>query len=116
MIWPIERYLYKDANISKRLITKGFFSIHRNPFYTGLLSATGLITAQNIATNFATENPHYLSTSGLLLGALLFASGIDKARRNDEKGLEKKFGEQYREYMKKTPAYIPRLSNLFKRD
>jgi len=78
------------------LVTTGPYSFVRHPIYSGLfvsLAAAGLVTANLLIL---------LPTLALLI--LLYASIGE-----EETMLVERFGNEYREYMKRTPRFIPKF-------
>jgi protein-S-isoprenylcysteine O-methyltransferase Ste14 len=89
--WRIQAGVYSDHE----LIRTGPYAVIRHPIYTsmlGMLIATGLIEA------------HWLFLIG---GVVLFVIGIEVRIRAEEALLSARFGEAFREYRAKVPAYIP---------
>ena len=83
--------LFKDH----QLVTSGPFAIVRNPMYSGLILAA--VGAFLIYTTWTT-----------LIFACLFPFLSVRARR-EEFALSAEFGEQWKEYCKRVPAFFPRL-------
>jgi protein-S-isoprenylcysteine O-methyltransferase Ste14 len=104
-----------DANLSHKLVTDGQFALHRNPFYAGLMSAALCFTASVTATHALSENPEWHVPAIAALGLGMFLKGINDYAKNDEEVLEKQFGDEYREYKKRTPRFIPKISNLWRK-
>jgi protein-S-isoprenylcysteine O-methyltransferase Ste14 len=78
-----------------QLVTSGPFAIVRHPMYTGLiLSAVGSLLM-------------YPTWTTLLF--VCFAPLISVRARREETALAAEFGEQWREYCRRVPAFIPRL-------
>ncbi len=80
----------------KALVTQGPYRIIRNPLYLGgfLIYLGILITIPSL----------FLAILGLI-GLLITLIGIAR----EEKGLEKRFGEDYRRYKQDVPGWIPRI-------
>ncbi len=116
-LYPMLRHklFCNDMNPSKKLVTSGQFSLHRNPFYFGLMGAFALVSSKILTTNFLSDNPNWLAAGVMGAGLGLFAKGAYDYTIQDEKILEKQFGEEYREYKDKTPRFFPNLLNLFRR-
>jgi protein-S-isoprenylcysteine O-methyltransferase Ste14 len=77
-----------------RLVSTGPYSLVRHPIYTGLLAA---VLGSAIAAG----------TWEAFLGfAVMIPAYIIKWRR-EERLLEGEFGQEYRDYMKKTKAIVP---------
>ena len=78
-----------------KLVTTGLYSYTRNPQYVGFLLITmGL-------------NVMYLTVITLILWPILAALYWKLAKR-EEKDIEEQFGEEFTEYKRKVPAFIPR--------
>ena len=78
-----------------KLVTTGLYSYTRNPQYVGFLLITmGL-------------NVMYLTVITLILWPILAALYWKLAKR-EEKDVEEQFGEEFTEYKRKVPAFIPR--------
>jgi len=78
------------------LVTSGPYHYVRNPVYLGafiFMSALGLVAANLL----------------ILLCGLAVAALICTQAWNEEAMLIDKFGEEYREYMKRTPRFIPKF-------
>lgn len=83
---------------SHRLVTSGPFSIVRHPMYAGLtLAAFGALLI------YSTWTTMFLA----ICAPLTFVR-----TRNEERALEAEFGEEWREYCKRVPAFFP----LFRRE
>lgn len=78
-----------------RLVTEGPYRIVRNPIYTGML---GML----VATGLANSHP-----AGLLLGLMLFLTGTVVRVRSEEKILREEFGQEFDDYARRVPAFIP---------
>lgn len=86
--------------INQRLSTGGLYGVVRHPLYTaGILIFTFIPV---ITANWLTVS--VLADLYFLYGAFI-----------EERRLIKRFGRDYREYMKKVPRFIPRPSSLLKR-
>jgi protein-S-isoprenylcysteine O-methyltransferase Ste14 len=80
----------------QRLVTTGMHGRVRHPMYAGhLLMMTGWTVGSGLAACFA------LTAFAVVTGLWMM--------RFEEKELEQRFGEEYREYKKKVPALLPRL-------
>jgi protein-S-isoprenylcysteine O-methyltransferase Ste14 len=78
------------------LVTSGPYRWVRHPFYAAvalMVLANGLVAA----------NWFLLMTGGLLFGLLAIRS------RREEDNLVARFGEQYRDYIRSTGRFLPRL-------
>ena len=84
---------YIGGRKSNELITKGPFSICRNPLYIG----TFLLS---VGVSFCFENLLMLALVLLIIIPIHLA-----IVRMEETHLEKLFGEQYRKYKRKTPSF-----------
>ncbi|MCL4529705.1 MAG: isoprenylcysteine carboxylmethyltransferase family protein [Chloroflexi bacterium] len=78
-----------------QLITTGPFALMRHPMYFGLiLAAFGSLLI-------------YVTWTTLFFA--VFAPFIVVRARNEEQALAEEFGERWREYSKRVPAFLPRL-------
>jgi len=85
--------LHKES-VAGRLVTNGFYCRLRNPlffFAAVFLWLSPLMTESLLAFNI-------LATVYFYLGA-----------RHEEKSLKEEFGEEYEEYKKRVPMFLPRL-------
>jgi protein-S-isoprenylcysteine O-methyltransferase Ste14 len=81
-----------------QLVTSGPFAIVRHPMYSGLiLAAVGALLI-------------YPTWTTLLF--VCFAPLTSVRARNEEAALAVEFGEQWREYCRRVPAFLPRLRKL----
>lgn len=90
--------LYVGGRKNHQLIMEGPFSIVRNPLYVGSFIATvglGLLTIS-------------LSLTALLIVA--FALCYTYTVEREELYLKRKFGDEYAQYMRTVPRWIPKLS------
>ncbi len=87
---------YKD----EKLITKGPYSICRNPLY--FFSMIGVI-----GIGFSTETFTFP-----IVFIILFSLYYPFVIKSEEKRLKKKFGVAFEEYTKKVPALFPRFSTF----
>lgn len=78
-----------------KLITKGPYSLVRNPIYTGMF---GMLLATGLAVS------HWI---GLPIAIVLFAVGTAIRVRSEEKLLRDAFGEEFDAYARKVPAVVP---------
>ncbi len=83
--------LYKD----QRLVTTGPFSIVRHPMYLGILliALGGILVYRTWTFVFLLAN----------------FPGLARRATNEEQALELEFGEQWTEYCKRVPGWLPRL-------
>jgi protein-S-isoprenylcysteine O-methyltransferase Ste14 len=86
----------RDAS-PQELVTKGIYSKIRHPRYASVL--LGLIGLSLIA--------NYL---GAYIATALFVPGIYAIILLEERELTERFGDGYREYRKRVPRFIPRLT------
>ncbi len=80
---------------NERLIKEGPFSIVRNPLY--VFSMTGIIGIGLISNHYGV----------MLILFILFAIVFYRLVTREENFLLNKFGQEYAEYMKTTPRFIP---------
>ena len=85
-----------DAD-GEKLVTDGLYSVVRHPQYTGLM--LGILGA-------LVQWPTLIT---LLMAPVLVFTYYRLARR-EERGLEKRFGEEYAAYRARTPMLLPRWS------
>lgn len=90
--WQTLLKAYKE----QRLATTGLYRYVRHPQYDGFLL---------VMIGYFMMWPTILT---LLMLPILIVMYIRLARK-EESAIEKEFGEAYREYKKKTPAFIPKL-------
>jgi protein-S-isoprenylcysteine O-methyltransferase Ste14 len=83
--------LYADHN----LVTGGPFAIVRHPMYLGLVTAA--------------LGSLLLYQTWTALAFAIFAPFVLLRARREEQALAAEFGEQWREYCKRVPAFFPRL-------
>jgi len=96
------RHWRLDAGLSSdhELVTSGPYRVVRHPIYTStlcLLLGTGFMI-----------NPLPL----LALSVLVLMAGTEIRVRVEESLLASRFGDRYRDYQRKVPAYIPFLKRL----
>jgi protein-S-isoprenylcysteine O-methyltransferase Ste14 len=84
-------------NPTKKLITSGMYRQVRNPMITGVLT---VLTGESIAV---------MSLKILLWAGIFFLINTVYFILIEEPGLEKRFGDEYREYKRNVPRWIPRL-------
>jgi protein-S-isoprenylcysteine O-methyltransferase Ste14 len=104
-----------DEKLSNKLLTSCPFAMHRNPFYTGVIISLACSTAKIMCANAYVENPNWLAAVISLFGLGLTTKGFIDYTKNDEIILEKQFGDEYREYKKRTPRFFPKISNLWRK-
>jgi protein-S-isoprenylcysteine O-methyltransferase Ste14 len=83
--------LYADH----QLVTRGPFALVRHPMYLGLISAA--------------LGSLLLYQTWTALAYALFAPFVLLRARREELALSAEFGEQWREYCRRVPAFFPRL-------
>lgn len=82
---------------TRKLIIGGMYAHVRNPMIMGVFT---VLLGEALA----------ISSPGILAWALLFFAGNTVYFIfSEEPGLEKRFGEEYREYKQNVPRWIPRL-------
>lgn len=94
----------EHSDNSRKLVTSGPYSLTRNPMYLGIF----LIALAVILLGFKVWM--------FLAFLVFFAACYVRLMHQEEKKLLEFFGESYLEYKNKTPLFIPRLSDLFKKD
>ena len=103
MVWPVMQFFRARGtpvplNPPKRLITTGLYAYIRNPMILGLLLLLlGLGVLFGSLCLIFIFTPLFISINVLYLKAI------------EEKEMEKKFGENYLEYKKRVPMFIPSL-------
>jgi protein-S-isoprenylcysteine O-methyltransferase Ste14 len=98
---PLPRTLVDDP-LPKALITTGPFAVVRHPFYTAYSLAW-------LAAPVATHGPLILLCAVLMIGIYVVAA------RREERLLEERFGETYRQYQRGTGMIVPSLARLLAR-
>jgi protein-S-isoprenylcysteine O-methyltransferase Ste14 len=94
-LWAL---MYISGNKRRELVTEGPYSIVRHPLYVfSFIGALGI--------GLASENVLILA-----LIALFYLLYYPFTMLAEEKKLTNKFGDAYREYMKKTPRFLPNFS------
>jgi protein-S-isoprenylcysteine O-methyltransferase Ste14 len=78
-----------------RLVTHGPFAIVRHPMYAGL--------------GVAVVGGLFLYPTWTLVALLLLPFGLMRRARREEQALATEFGEQWQDYCRRVPAFIPRL-------
>ena len=81
----------------KHLVVEGPFKIVRNPMITGILS---ILTAESLILN--SINLFYWMIIFFIINCIYF-------KLFEEKQLERNFGQEYLEYKKKVPMWIPKF-------
>ena len=78
-----------------RLVTRGPFAIVRHPMYAGIgVAAVGGL---------------FLYQTWTLFVFLVLPFGLMRRARREEQALATEFGEQWQDYCRRVPAFIPRL-------
>lgn len=86
---------YSGGRKNKTLVTEGPYSVSRNPLYVfSFIGAVGL--------GLAVENPFLASILAVLFG--IYYSFVV---RKEERRLASLFGAEYKNYMARTPRWIP---------
>jgi len=90
------RAISDEIHSSPRLLTDGAFSRVRHPIYLAALLFCLILISITLS----------LISLGIFFGIFIFYNHI---AAYEEKYLEQKFGQNYRDYKKNTPKWIPRL-------
>ena len=97
-------YKAEGSHDGESLITSGPYALMRHPMYFGTLSiGLGIIMI-------------LLNEWALLPFLIVFALIYVPQVRREQQQLTRNFGDTYRAYCKKTPAYFPRLPSLLQLD
>lgn len=105
-----------DENPSERVIQEGPFAMHRNPFYTGILTAGTLGLARMVTAELLrTDDPNYIGVGIMAFGLVYTAKKLNDYVKLDEQGLERQFGQEYTDYKARTNRFIPNPLNLFRK-
>jgi len=104
MEWPVIAFLRARGtpvpfNPPPKLITTGLYAFVRNPMLLGLF-----LLMLGLGVLFGSLSLIFIFTPLFILLNVLYLKAIE------EKEMEKKFGEEYLEYKKKVPMFIPRLN------
>ena len=92
----IYREYWSKEDGEGRLVTDGIYSYMRHPQYTGFLLMTfGLLV-------------HWATLPLLIMWPLLVRQYISLAKMEEEEMIAN-FGQEYRDYMERTPRFLPRL-------
>ncbi|MFQ5607230.1 MAG: methyltransferase family protein, partial [Candidatus Zixiibacteriota bacterium] len=91
------------VRLPRQLVTKGPYALTRNPMLTGLFS-------------FLTGLGFFLNSISMVLGwtPVFMVLNVIELKLVEEPGLERRFGDSYREYKRRVPMLIPRLSGVNK--
>jgi len=95
------RVLY-DAQQTRALATTGPYSYVRHPQYVGFIL---------VMLGFLVQWPTLLTLAMFPVLVFMYV----RLARGEEREALSSFGEAYRDYMKETPAFIPRLDRVFGR-
>jgi len=103
MLWPVMQFFRARGtpvpfNPPPKLITTGLYAFVRNPMLLGLF-----LLMLGLGVLFGSLSLIFIFTPLFILLNVLYLKAIE------EKEMEKKFGEEYLEYKKKVPMFIPRL-------
>lgn len=103
MLWPVMQFFRARGtpvpfNPPPKLITTGLYAYIRNPMLLGLF-----LLMLGLGVLFGSLSLIFIFTPLFILLNVLYLKAIE------EKEMEKKFGEEYLEYKKKVPMFIPRL-------
>jgi len=103
MVWPVMQFFRARGtpvplNPPKKLITTGLYAYARNPMILGLF-----LLMFGLGVLFGSLSLILIFTPLFILLNVLYVKAVE------EKEMEKKFGEEYLEYKKKVPMFIPRL-------
>lgn len=101
------RLFGRDAFLSGRLLTRGPFHLHRNPYYASMGFGTTLLSVWMSAVEFLSLNPSTGAVAGFLTSLAGFFFTYHRNVQRDERVLEKQFGADYLAYKDKTPRYLP---------
>ena len=88
------RAVFGKPQETPHVITRGVFSVVRHPIYLGAILAYAGMTCMTLS----------LASAALFVMIIVFYCYIS---RYEEKLLIQRFGDEYREYMKKVPMLIP---------
>ena len=91
------RQLRVDAGLSAdhRLVTEGPYRVVRHPIYASMLCLLW-------GTGFVISSPLLMT-----IATICFVAGTEIRVRTEERLLAAHFGEQYAEYRRRVPAYVP---------
>lgn len=101
------RLFGRDAFLSGRLLTRGPFHLHRNPYYASMGFGTTLLSAWISAAELLSLNPSIGAVAAFLTSLAGFFFTYHRNVLRDERVLEKQFGEDYVAYKAATPRYLP---------
>ena len=95
-LWLICYLQVSGAYKEGKLLTEGCYSRVRHPIY----SIWDLLTIPGFS----------LAIGGFMLGLpLVYWLAVVKFIGDEEKALEERFGDEWREYARRTPRFLPRL-------
>ncbi len=103
MFWPVIAFFRTRGtpvpfNPPPKLITTGLYAYVRNPMLLGLF-----IFMLGLGILFGSLSLIFIFTPLFIVLNVLYLKAVE------EKELEKKFGQEYLEYKKKVPMFIPRF-------
>ena len=103
MLWPVMQFFRARGtpvpfNPPPKLITTGLYAFVRNPMLLGLF-----LVMLGLGVLFGSLPLIFIFTPLFILLNVLYLKAIE------EKEMEKRFGEEYLEYKRKVPMFIPRL-------
>lgn len=101
------RLFGRDAFLSGRLLTRGPFRLHRNPYYASLGFGTTLLGTWLSAAELLSLNPSIGAVAVFLSSLAGFLFTYHRNVLRDERVLKKQFGEDYVAYKAATPRYLP---------
>ncbi len=103
MEWPFIAFLRARGtpvpfNPPQKLVTTGLYGYIRNPMLLGLF-----LLLLGLGILFGSLSLIFIFTPLFIILNVLYVKAVE------EKELEMKFGQKYREYKKRVPMFIPRL-------
>lgn len=103
MLWPVMQFFRARGtpvplNPPQKLITTGLYAHVRNPMITGLF-----LLMLGLGVLFGSLSLILIFTPLFILLNVLYVKAVE------EKEMEKKFGQEYLEYKKNVPMFIPWL-------
>lgn len=107
-LWIISIRTFRKAFKEARLVTDGIYSLCRHPAYASLV----LFIIPGIIIIFLAYFPFHKSWLVLTIPLFMYFA-LKKLVKREEEYLERRFGQQYLEYKKKTNAIFPSFK-LFK--
>ena len=88
-------------NPPPRLITTGLYAYVRNPMFLG-----GFLFLLGLGVLLGSLSLTFIFTPGLIVLYVFYVKAVE------EKEMEKKFGQEYLEYKKRVPMFIPRVEAI----